>query len=91
MTEYYNECTNVGISTLEKILPIQGKVWLRLSQKDSSKGIIIFNFFDVYYLPHSFYNLISLDYHNSHNIYYDNENKMLYHIKTRKILTNAKQ
>lgn len=80
-----------GRLNFKKILPIQGKVWLRLSQKDSSKGIIIFNLSDVYYLPHSFCNLISLNCHNSHNIYHDNENKMLYHIKTWKILANAKQ
>lgn len=90
MTEYHDQPTSVGDSTLEGISPGQGKVRLRFSQKDGSEGFIP-NLFNFYYLPHSSCNLASLDRLNSHDIYHDNENETLYHVKTRKILAHAER
>lgn len=90
MTDYYEQLTNVGGSTSESIFQGQGKVQLRLSQKDGSEGVI-FNLSDVYFLPHSPCNLVSLRKLNSNYIFYDNENETLYHVKTRKILAYAQR
>ena len=90
MTDYYKRPTNVGGSTSEGISPGRGKVRLRLSQKDGSEGVIL-NLSDVYFLPHSPCNLVSLGRLNNHNIYHDNENETLYHVKTRKILAHAQR
>lgn len=90
MTEYHEKRTSVGGSTSEEISPGRGKVRLRLSQKDGSEGVIL-NLSDVYYLPHSSCNLVSLGRLNSHDIYHDNENETLYHVKTRKILAHAER
>lgn len=90
MTDYYEQPTNVGGSTSEGISPGRGKVRLRLSQKDGSEGVIL-NLSDVYFLPHSPSNLVSLGRLNSNHIFHDNENETLYHVKTRKILAHAQR
>lgn len=90
MTDYHKQPTNVGGSTSEGIFPGRGNVRLRLSQKDGSEGVIL-NLSDVYFLPHSPCNLVSLGRLNSNYIFYNNENKTLYHVKTRKILAHAQR
>lgn len=90
MTKYYEKRTSVGGSTLEGISPRRGKVRLCFLQKDGSKGVIL-NLSDVYYLPHSLCNLVSLGCLNSHDIYHDNKIKKLYYVKTRKILAYAER
>lgn len=90
MTEYYERSTNVGGSTSEGISPGRGKVCLRLAQKDGSEGVIL-NLSDVYYLPRSPCNLVSLGRLNNHDIFHNNEHETLYHVKTRKILAHAQR
>lgn len=90
MTEYYERSTNVGGSTSEGISPGRGKVCLRLAQNDGSERVIL-NLSDVYYLPRSPCNLVSLGRLNNHDIFHNNEHETLYHVKTRKILAHAQR
>lgn len=76
-------------STSEGVSPGRGKVRLRLSQKDGSEGVTL-NLSDGYFLPHSPCNL-SLGHLNNHNVYHDNENETLYHVKTRKTRAHAQR
>lgn len=85
MTEYCIHSTRIGGSTLDRILPDRGKIQLRLTLKDGSKGLIL-NLYNVFYLPNSPCNLLSLGLLNSSGIYHDNKNKALYKIHTRQVL-----
>lgn len=58
--DYYEWWTNIERSTSDIMFSDRRKVCLQLSQKVESKGII-FNLFDVYFLSHSFCNLVSLE------------------------------
>lgn len=82
MTEYQEQLTKIGRSILDNISLGQRKIQLRLSPKNGFKGLI-FNFQNIYYLPKSLYNLISLGLLNDSSIYYDNKNKTLYEINIR--------
>ena len=59
------------------MLPERGKICLRLGLKDNLEGFIL-NFQNVYYLPNSFYILMSLELLNNNSIFYKNKYKNLY-------------
>ena len=88
MTEYCLYTTRIGGSTLDGISPGRGKIRLRLALKNGSEGLIL-NLSNMFYLPNSPYNLLSLGLLNNSGIYHDNENKTFYKIHTRQLLAQA--
>ncbi len=90
MTEFYDKLTRIVGSTSDGVSPGRGKVRLCLSQKDGTEGVIL-NLKDVFFLPSSPYNLVSLALLNNHKIFYDNENETLYDLETKEVLVQAKQ
>ena len=64
------------------------KIQLRLTLNDGSERLIL-NLQNVYYLPTSPCNLVSFGFLNDSDIYYDNENEILYQVQTRQILVLA--
>lgn len=90
MTEYCTHTTRIGESTSDGISPGRRKIRLRLALKDGSEGLIL-NLSNVFYLPNSPCNLLSLGLLNNSGIYHDNETKTLYKIYTRQILAQAQR
>ena len=90
MTEYKEQPTNVGGSTSNGISPGRGKVRLRLSLQDNSEGLIL-NLRNVYYLPNSPCNLVSLGLLNDSGIYHSNERETLYHVDSKRVLAQAQR
>ncbi len=88
MTDFAERPTRVGGSTLDKVSPGWGTVRIRLALEDGSKGIIL-NLQNVFYLPNSPSNLISLSLLNDAGIYYDNEQQALYDKASQKPLAFA--
>lgn len=72
MTEYKEQPTNVGGSTSNGVSPGRGKVRLRLGLEDNSEGLIL-KLRNVYYLPNSPCNLVSLGLLNDSGIYHNNK------------------
>lgn len=90
MTEYYNKPTRIGGSTSDGLSPGRGKVRLRLAQKNGSEGMVL-DLKDVFLLPSSPSNLVSLALLNNGGIYHDNENETLYDVDTKEVLAQAKR
>lgn len=74
MTGFTENPTRVGGSTSDGISPGRGTVKIRLSKEDGSEGLIL-SLRNVFYLPNSRSNLVSLGLLNDSGIYYDNENQ----------------
>ena len=89
MTEYKKYLTKVGRSTSNRVLLRRKKVCLRLGLKDNLKSLIL-KLQNVYYLPNSLCNLVSLRLLNNSGIFHNNEHKNLYQITFKKILAQAK-
>ena len=66
----------------------RGRVRLRLALEDNSEGLIL-NLRNVYYLPNSPCNLVSLGLLNDSGIYHNNERETLYYVGTRRVLAHA--
>ena len=77
MMEYQERSTKVGGSTSDGVSPGRGKVCLRLGLEDDSEGLLL-NLQNVYYLPNSPCNLVSLGLLNNSGIFYNNEFENLY-------------
>lgn len=90
MTGYSANPTRVGGSTSDGILPGRGTVKIRLAKEDGSEGLIL-NLRNVFYLPNSPSNLVSLGLLNDAGIYHDNENQTLYDKVSRKPLAFAQR
>ena len=90
MMEYQERPTKVGGSTSDGMLPGRRKICLRLGLEDNSEGLIL-NFQNVYYLPNSFYNLVSLGLLNNSGIFYNNKLENLYQITSKRVLAQAKR
>lgn len=86
MTDYTEQPIKIGRLLLNRVSPGRRKVRLRLGLEDNLKSLIL-NFQNVYYLPNSLCNLISLGLLNDNGIYYNNKCETLYHVKSKKILT----
>lgn len=74
---------------MEKVSPGREKVRLRLANDNEDR--VILNLKNVYYLPSSLSNLVSLTLLNNHGIYYNNKKERLYEKSSRKILASAKR
>ncbi len=72
ITNFAERPTRVGESTLDGILPRRGTVQIRLALENGTERVIL-NLQNVYYLPNSPSNLISLSLLNDASIYYDNK------------------
>lgn len=90
MTDYLANPTRVGGSTSDGISPGRGTVKIRLANEDGSEGLIL-NLRNVFYLPNSPSNLVSLGLLNDAGIYHDNENQTLYDKVSRKPLALAQR
>lgn len=89
MTEYQERPTKVGGSTSDRVLPGREKVRLRLGLEDNSEGLIL-NLQNVYYLPNSPCNLVSLGLLNNNGIFHNNEHENLYQITSKRVLAQVK-
>lgn len=90
MIDYHEHPTKIGGSTSDGISPGRGKVRLRLAKKDGSEGLIL-NLSNVYFLPNSPSNLVSLALLNDSDLLHDNENEVLYDRKSKTVLAQAKR
>lgn len=70
---------------MDKILLSGEKIRLYLPLKDSLEELVL-NFYNVFYLLTSPYNLVSLDLLNDSDIFYYNKNETLYQIRSKKTL-----
>lgn len=89
MANYVERPTRIGGSTSEGISPGRGKVRLRLAVSKREGVTLTLN--NVYYLPSSPSNLVSLALLNDNKIYLDNENETLYDSKTKEILASTQR
>ena len=88
--KYQKRPIKVSRSTSDRVLPGRGKVCLKLGLEDDSKGLIL-NLQNVYYLPNSPGNLVSLGLLNNSGIFYNNKLKNLYQITSKRVLAQAKR
>ncbi len=90
MTEDYNKPTRIGESTSDGSSSRRGKIRIRLGFEDGSEGLVL-NLQNVYYLPSSPCNLVSLRLLNNSGILHDNENETLYQLGSKSVLAQAKR
>lgn len=90
MTDYSASPTKVGGSTSDGLSPGRGTVKIRLAKEDGSEGLIL-NLRNIFYLPNSPSNLVSLGLLNDAGIYHDNENQTLYDKVSRNPLAFAQR
>ena len=90
MTEYYEKPTRIEGSIEDSLSPGKGRIRLRLGLEDGSEGIIL-NLRNVYYLPSSPCNLVSLGLLNDSGIFHDNGNETLYQLGSNRVLAQARQ
>ena len=92
MANYVERPTRIGGSTSEGISPGRGKVRLRLAvSRESEREGVTLTLNNVYYLPSSPSNLISLALLNDNKIYLNNENETLYDSDTKEILASTQR
>lgn len=92
MANYVERPTRIGGSTSEGISPGRGKVRLRLAvSRESEREGVTLTLNNVYYLPSSPSNLVSLAVLNDNKIYLDNENETLYDSNTKEILASTQR
>lgn len=89
MTNFLENPTRVGGSTSDGISPGRG-AFNRLTKEDGSERLIP-NLRNVFYLPNSPSNLVSLGLLNDAEIYHNNENQSLYDQVSRKPLAFAQR
>ncbi len=85
MTEYKEQPTSVGGSTSNRVSQGRGKIRLRLGLEDNSEGLVL-NLQNVYYLPNSPRNLVSLGLLNNSGIYHNNKRETMYHVESQRVL-----
>lgn len=89
MTKYQDKPIGVRGSISNRILSGYRKIrfWLIL-EDDNEK--LVFDLHNIHYLPNNPCNLVNLAHLNDSNIYYNNENEILYYCKIRRILAKPK-
>lgn len=88
MTEYHEKPTKIGGSTANDFSPGRGRIRLWLGLEDGSERMIL-NLRNVYYLPSSPCNLVSLGLLNDSGIFLDNGNVTFYQLRSNRVLTQA--
>lgn len=89
-TNFIEKPIRVGGSTTDGVSPSRGIVWIRLVLEDEWEGVIL-NLRNVFYLPNSPFNLVSLSFLNDNNIFYDNEHHTLYNKTSQRPLAFAQR
>ncbi len=89
MTEYYKKPTRFGGSKADGLSPGRRRIQLRLGLKDGSERMIL-NLRNVYYLPSSSCNLVSVGLLNDSRIFHDNRNQTLCQLGSNTVLANAR-
>lgn len=89
MTKYYKRLTKIAEFKTDGLSPSREKIQLQLKLKDDNKRIIL-NLQDVYYFPSNACNLMSLRLLNNSKIYYNNQNKTLYQLRSNRLLAQAR-
>lgn len=90
MINFEENSTKVRGSTSDGISLSRRKVKIRLSLKDG-KDEMVLTLTNVFFLPHSSSNLVSLGLLNNVRIFYHNKDQILYIQETQKIFTFAKR
>ncbi len=90
MIDFTKNPTKVGGSTSDGISPGRGKVKIRLALRDGTEELVL-TLTNVFYLPNSPSNLVSLGLLNNAGIYHHNEDQTLYNLETQKTLAFAER
>lgn len=90
MSNFTENSTKIRRLTLDNILPGRKKVKIGLALKDKIERLV-FTLTNVFHLPNSPSNLVSLGLLNNVKIYHHNEDQTLYNLETQKTLAFAKQ
>ena len=90
ITESKEQPTSLRGSTSNGVSSGRGKIRLCLGLEDNSEGLVL-NLQNMYYLPYSRYNLVSLGLLKDSGIYYNNEREILYHVKSKRVLAQARR
>lgn len=90
MINYWERSTNISRFISNRIFSKNGSMCLWLALKDDSEKLIL-NLHNAYYLSRSSCNFMSLVLLNINEIFYDNEYKILYQIRTKQIFEKAKR
>ena len=90
MTEYRELLIQIGGSTLDEVSSYRGKIRLHLVLKNGSEDLVL-NLYNVFYLPNSPCNMISLGLLNDSIIFYNHENETLYPTRSKKTLALAQR
>lgn len=90
MTEYNKKSMRIGRSILDRLSLGRGKIGVWLGLENDSKGVIL-NLRNIYYLPNSLCNLMSLELLKDSGIFPDNRNKTLYQLGSESVLAQARQ
>lgn len=85
MTNYHKKPIQIGGLTADGMSPGRRKVLLCFNLKNGYEGVIL-DLKNVFLLPHSSSNLVGLGFLNNHEIFYNNENEMLYDRATKETL-----
>lgn len=88
MTHFTEKLTRVKKSTADGFSPERRNDRIRLALEDGSEGLI-FNLRNIFYVPNSLSNLVSLGLPNDTGVYYDNERQALYDKISQKPLVFA--
>ncbi len=90
MIDFTENPTKVGGSTSDGISPDRRKVKIRLALKDRTEGLVL-TLTNVFYLPNSPSNLVSLGLLNDVGIYHHNEDQILYNLEIWKTFAFAER
>lgn len=90
LTEYHNKLIQIRGSTADGVLPGHEKVRFYLSLKNGCEKVVL-NLNNIFLFSSNCFNFVSLNFLNIHRIFYNNENKMLYNKKPKKILAYVKR
>lgn len=82
--------TIVDGPTADGVLPRRGKIRLHLALNDGLKGVVL-TLNNIPFMTNNPYNLVSLRQMNNSGIFNNNENKMLYNVKSQKNLAYAQK
>lgn len=90
ITKYTEKLTRVRRSTTDEISPGRGKVKIWLAKKDGSEDLVLI-LPNIFYLPNSPLNLVSLSLLNDVGIYHHNKDQTLYNQSIQKTFAFAER
>lgn len=84
MTEYYKKPIKIERFTSDELSPKRKKIQLWLDPKNNRSGMILY-LKNIYHLPNSPCNLVGLKLLNNSKIFYNNQNEILYQLRSKKV------